>query len=110
MDTTIHPVHQIINHYFKLKGIDNKGKEFYKKNKIVYASFTKPAKDLLELCDQNIELAKTKLNKISKWANDKGLEWTIRTAIRRWYEKEEKDEAIDAFEKKAKINKQKYGF
>ena len=104
------PISQVINYYFKLKGWDYKEKEFYIKRKIIYARFTRPAKDLLKLCDQNVELAKTKLDKISKWANEKGLEWGIETAIKRWFDKEEKDEAIDAFEKKVQINKQRYGF
>jgi hypothetical protein len=45
------PAQEVVNYYFELKGWANKGKEFYGKHNIVYGRFTKPAKELLDLCD-----------------------------------------------------------
>jgi len=76
----------IVNYFFELKGWANKDKEFYQKNKIIYARFTKPAKELLELCDGNLDEAKECLDKISTWAKSHDLEWGIETVFKKWYD------------------------
>lgn len=83
-----HNINNIVNYFFELKGWANKEKSFYKKNKIVYSRFTRPAKELLELCEGNQELAKKKLKFRKQWAEERGLEWGINTAIKRWFEKD----------------------
>ena len=77
---------QVVNHFFVLKGWDYKTKEFYIKNKINYGRHVKPAKQLLILCDYDVEKAKEKLDKMSEWADSKYLDWTIDTAIKKFLE------------------------
>jgi hypothetical protein len=76
----------VVNYFFELKGWANKDKDFYKKKKIIYARFLRPAKELLELCDGNLEEAKECLDKISKWATSHDLGWAIETVFKKWYE------------------------
>ncbi len=78
-------IQEVVNYFFELKGIDNESKEFYKENKIVYSRYVKPAKDLLVLCDDNLEKAKKSLSFINEWARDNSLEWEIETAFKRWH-------------------------
>ena len=77
-------VQEIVNYFFVLKDWDNLPKEFYIKNHIIYGRYVKPAKQLLELCDNDVEKAKEVLDKISSWANDNGMEYTIETVIKRY--------------------------
>ena len=89
-NNTIHNktiLQDLVNYFFTLKGWANKEKEFYEKNKIVYARFTRPAKNLLKLCDNDLELAKKKLDEIKDWAESKNLEWGLETPIKRFFEK-----------------------
>ena len=76
----------IVNYFFELKGWDNKSKEFYAKNKIIYGRYTKPAKELLFLCDNNLNEARECLDKLSKWAISHDLDWSIETVFKKWYD------------------------
>ena len=76
---------ELISYFFELKGWDNKGKDFYKENKIVYARFTRPAKDLLKQA-KSLEIAKDALDYIKDWAEERKLDWMIETAIRKYLE------------------------
>lgn len=76
----------LVDFFFILKGWNNKPKEFYAEKKISYARFCKDAKDLLSLCDNNLELAKTKLLKIKRWADDNNLDWILSTTIKKFLE------------------------
>ena len=62
-----------MNYFFEIKGWANKEKEFYKKNKIIYSRFTKPAKELLYLCDNNLEEAKECIKKVENCGLKKDL-------------------------------------
>lgn len=84
VDKSLHK--EVIKHFFELKGWGDKGKDFYSQNKIVYARFIKPAKELIELCENNLEEAKECLDKISKWAISRELEWGIETVFKKWYD------------------------
>ena len=77
---------EIVNYFFELKGWGNKEKDFYSENKIVYARYVRPAKELLELCEQNVSDAKECLNKVSIWAKSRDLDWSIETVFKKWYE------------------------
>lgn len=79
-------VQQVVNHFFVLKGWDNKGKEYYKTNKIIYARFLRPAKDLLDLCENNIDEANLCLSKVADWAKSRELDWSIETVFKKWYD------------------------
>ncbi len=102
-------VQQTINYYFELKGWANKEKDYCLKRKILYGRFTRPAKELLSLCDNDVEIAKQRLKKIKQWAESKGLNWGIETVIKRWFIKDEYDSVISAFELKVAQNKKRYG-
>ena len=77
---------QIVNYFFELKGWANKEKEFYKKKKIIYSRFVKPAKELLYLCDNDLGEAKHCLKKLSDWAISRKLGWSIETVFKKWYD------------------------
>ena len=76
------PIQKLTNYFFELKGWDYKDKT----QKIVYSRFTRPAKDLLSLCDQNIEEAKSCLKKLSEWAISRELDWSIETVFKKWHD------------------------
>jgi len=77
---------QIVNYFFELKGWADKESSFYKKNKIIYSRFTKPAKELLELCDNDVSEAKDCLKKLADWAISRDLDWSIETVFKKWYD------------------------
>jgi len=76
----------VVNYFFELKGWANKEKNFYKKQKIVYARFLRPAKELLYLCDGVLKDAQDCLDKVSKWATSRELDWSIETVFKKWYD------------------------
>jgi hypothetical protein len=80
------PIQEIVNHLFTLKGWANKDKDFYAKNKVVYARYLRPAKDLLFLCEDDIEEAKRCLDKMHEWATSRDLDWSIETVFKKWPE------------------------
>ena len=78
-------IQQIVNHYFYTKGYTlEEVKEYSKTGEIKYARYVRSAKQLLELTD-TVENAKKELDKISTWANDNGLEYSIETVIKRYW-------------------------
>lgn len=89
------PHNQIVNYFFVLKGWDYKTLEFYRKNKIYYGRYVAPAKKLLTLCDGDVKRAKECLDKISRWAESRKLNWAIETIFKKWLE-------IDKLEPKEK--------
>lgn len=79
-------IRQIIAQYFKSKGLSlQELKENAKKRKIIYARFTKPAKQLLELAG-SVEKAIGALNKVAEWANTRKLDYAIETVFKKWLE------------------------
>ena len=79
-------LNSIVSYFFELKGWANKSKEYYKKNKIVYARYVKAAKELYFLCDNDIEEAKKCLDIMAKWADSRELDWGIETIFKKWYD------------------------
>jgi len=77
---------QLVNYFFELKGWANKDKDFYRKKKIIYARFTRPAKELVYLCDNDLEEAKFCLKKVAEWADSRELDWSIETVFKKWYD------------------------
>ena len=79
-------IQQIVNHYFYTKGLSlEQIKNDAKKKKIIYSRFTRPAKQLLELSD-SVKKAKQAIDKISKWAQSRKLDYTIETVLKKWLE------------------------
>jgi hypothetical protein len=77
-------VQEIVNYFFELKGWNDKPKEFYQKNKILYGRFVKPSSQILELCDQNVSYAKDRVNRIFLWADSNSLDWSLETVIKKF--------------------------
>lgn len=80
-------IRQIITHFFQSKGLSlQELKNNAKKKKIIYSRFTKPAKQLLELCSGNIEKGKEAIDKVAQWASTRKLDYTIETIFKKWLE------------------------
>lgn len=79
-------IQAVVNHYFATKGVSLKQvKEDSKKRKIIYSRYTRPAKDLLELAG-SLRKAKAAITRVAKWAQSRGLDYTIETVAKRWLE------------------------
>lgn len=77
-------VQEVINYFFVAKGWDNKEKSFYIKNRILYGRYTKPAKELLILADNDLTRIKKSIKIINIWATQHKLDWGLETVIKRW--------------------------
>lgn len=79
-------IRQIVTFYFETKGLNlGELKDKAKKRKIIYSRFTKPAKQLLELAGST-EKAKEAIDKVSKWAKSRDLDYSIETVFKKWLE------------------------
>ncbi len=79
-------IQQIVNHYFKTKGLSlNEIKKSAKKRKIIYSRYTRPAKQLLELAG-SIPKAKRAIDKVADWAKSRDLDYAIETVFKKWLE------------------------
>lgn len=72
---------KLVDYFFELKTWDTKNPP-----KRTYASFIKASIDLLDVCDNNLEVAKKKLKNIQEWADSRELDWSIETVFKKWYE------------------------
>lgn len=72
----------VVDHFYTLRGWDYKNPKYKK----IYARFTKPAKELLQLTDGNIEEAKRKITVIKEWAESRKLDWSIETVFKKWFD------------------------
>lgn len=92
-------VGELVDYYLELRGWANLPKEEYQKRKIIYGRFTRPAKHLLIMTDQNLDRAKYLLDCVKQWAELKHLDWSIETVFKRWgeIEKETTPLAKDGF-------------
>jgi hypothetical protein len=82
------PVHILVDYYLEVRDMDNMPKKFYVKNNISYSRLCRTAKKVLELCDYDIIKAKSVLDKTAKWCEDRGLEWSFETCIKKFIELE----------------------
>ena len=79
-------IQKIVNHYFFSKGLNlEQIKNDAKKKKIIYSRFTRPAKQLLELAG-SVKKAKKAIDVVAKWANSRGLDYSIETVFKKWLE------------------------
>jgi DNA-binding Lrp family transcriptional regulator len=67
---------KLIQYFFKVKGVKN-GRE---------NRYLRSAKELLILCDGNLSLAKAKILSLAVWAREKGMDYEIDTAVKRYLE------------------------
>ena len=92
---------EIITAFFRSKDISlEKLKRDAKKEKIIYARHTAPAKQLLELAGSAAE-AKKAIGIISAWAISRDLDYTLETVSKRWLE-------LDTLKPKEKVKKAFY--
>lgn len=73
---------QVINYFYELKGWNWKDQKYKK----IYSRFTKSAKDLLELTEQDVKEAQRKLKILADWANSRKLDWSIETVFKKWFD------------------------
>ena len=79
-------IQQIVNHYFKTKGLSlGQIKKDAKKKKIIYSRFTRPAKQLLELAG-SVAKAKKAISVVADWAKSRKLDYAIETVFKKWLE------------------------
>ena len=77
---------EIITHFFESKGVSlSQLKNEARKQKIVYARHTVPAKQLLELAE-SVSKAKKAIDTIAAWANTRNLDYSIETISKKWLE------------------------
>ena len=82
-----HPIHDIVDYYYSLKGLDTKNKEFWKyqtNSAFSYARNSRDAKILYELCNKDlyksINLLYNENARSKKFSN---YEWRISTVSKR---------------------------
>ncbi len=79
-------IQRVVNHYFYSKGLSlEKIKEDARKKKIVYSRYVRPAGELIELAG-SVAKAKKAITKVAKWANSRGLDYSIETVFKKWLE------------------------
>lgn len=79
-------IQQIVTHFFETKGVSlEELKTSARKRKIVYARYTRPAKELIELAG-SVKKAEAAIDKVAKWANSRKLDYTIETVAKKWLE------------------------
>lgn len=75
------PVQIIVHWFYSIKGWT-----YDKSQQITFRRFLRPAKDILDLTQQDIELAKQKIKFVGDWAEGRGLDWNLETVIKKWNE------------------------
>jgi len=75
----VNPVHEIVNVYLMLRGLDKLPKKEYEKKKISYPRLAREAKTLLVSCENRVEDALWCLDSYNYIATKGGFNWTIGT-------------------------------
>ncbi len=79
-------IQKIVNHYFYTRGFSlDEIKENARKKKIIYARYTRPAKEILELAG-SAEKACQAITRVAQWADSRKLEYSIETVVKKWLE------------------------
>lgn len=73
----ISPIETLTNYFISIKGL----KEATRRTR-----YFRTAKELLELADGDLLVAKSKLDKLKIWAENNGLEYEMETCVKRWLE------------------------
>ena len=109
-------VQEVVNYFFEIKGWANKEKSFYSKNKILYGRYTKPARELLILTDNDLTQIKKRIKMLAEWCEKNHLSWSLETVIKRWNDfKDVEDKlepystTLDYFEEQNKLFNKRYG-
>lgn len=79
---------EIVNYYLELRGEDNMSKEYYKENqpRLYYPRMLREANQLLDWCDQDLELSIKFLEKTKDDVGSYNPDWRINSGFRKWLE------------------------
>ena len=79
-------IQKIVNHYFYTRGLSlDQIKEDAKKKKIIYARYTRPAKEILTLAGST-KKAQGAISRVADWAQSRNLEYSLETVAKKWLE------------------------
>lgn len=76
----INPVHEVVNAFFQLRGLDKKPKEFYR-GRWSYGKIASEAKKLLDHCGGDLDDAMWAIDKMNYIATKKKFDWSISTCL-----------------------------
>ncbi len=77
----INPVHEIVNTYFIIEGIDNRPGEFYK-GRFNYGKLATEAKALYTACGESLSDALWSLDAMKRKAEKGKFDWSIGTCLK----------------------------
>lgn len=70
----------LIERFFHMKGVTEPVPS------IVFSRYTRVAKQIIELCDGDLQRGVDILGKLKAWAEERNLEWGLDTVVKRWME------------------------
>ena len=77
----INPVHEIVDVYCRINGIDNMPSEFYQ-GRYEYKKLAREAKKLYQNCNENLDDCIWALDKMKYLANKGRFDWSIITCLK----------------------------
>tara|TARA_R100000789_G_scaffold97681_1_gene100512 strand:+ start:469 stop:789 length:321 start_codon:yes stop_codon:yes gene_type:complete len=77
----LNPVHKVVNVYFKLRGWDKMSRSFYK-GRNAYPKLAREAKQLLEMCGDDLEDALWSIDQMKYLADRDNFDWSIITCLK----------------------------
>lgn len=80
-DKPLSDIQKLVHFFF-----EQKGWQYDNSKQATFRRHLKPAKDLLEVCEGNLETAKHKIRQIKYWADQNELDWSIDTVLKKWFE------------------------
>lgn len=58
---------------------------------VLYRRLLRPAKEIYNAADHDIDVALRKIHEVNGWADSTRLSWSLETVIKRWFENNEKE-------------------
>lgn len=84
----INPIHEIVNMYYKWKGIDKNPKEFYT-GRYGYGKLAREAKKIYLFYEENLDESLWALDQMKYKAEKGGFDWSIITCLKHKIKKDE---------------------
>lgn len=85
----------LIHFYFTLRGWAYA--EGDPKSMILFRRFLRPTRDLLTLCDHDLQRAQAAIIRVKNWAESIQLSWSMETVIKKWNELDKLDVKLTPF-------------
>ena len=79
--TKINPIHEIVNTFYKLKGMENREKKEYT-GRYSYGKLAKEARTLYDSCDRKLEDSLWALDQMKYKAQKGRFDWSIITCLK----------------------------